>query len=112
MSRAPNELGPDEYGRKWEQLKVGKELRSRRQAEGRGPRAGEYAGVEGMIAPAPHDVANYPHEQLMLIRNMDPAARADEPDATLLPAGVPEPVLIKPGKSQIKFNSGQEIKGK
>lgn len=40
----------------------------------------EYGGVEGLIAPrsSPHDVADHPSEQLMLIYNTDPGDRTGE----------------------------------
>lgn len=34
----------------------------------------EFGGVDGMIQPPPHDVANVPHEQLKQIYQTDPAA--------------------------------------
>lgn len=39
--------------------------------------ASEYGGVEGMIQPPPHDVADHPHEQLILIYNTDTAAEVE-----------------------------------
>lgn len=110
MPLGTNELGPDEHDRKWEQLKVGKQFWSGDEAQPRGKRAGEYVGVGGLIQPSPHDVANNAYEQLWLIRNMDPAAREDEPDAVELP--IPEPQLCKPGSKGMVYKLGPEVKGK
>ena len=39
------------------------------------PRQGsEYGGVDGLIAPPPHDVADYPTETLMTMYGTNPAA--------------------------------------
>lgn len=86
------ELGPDPHGRRYDGFKVGREFYSGDSAQPRGKKAGEYAGVGGLIQPAPHDVANSAHEQLWLIRNMDPGARAEEPDATTLPILEPKKI--------------------
>lgn len=90
---APNELGPDEHGRKWDQLKAGKQLFSGRDPSWR--QASEYGGVDGLIQPPPHDPADSAYEQLLLIRNMDPGARGDEPDAVELPEGLVEPQMMR-----------------
>jgi hypothetical protein len=37
-----------------------------------GSKGSEYGGVEGLIAPPPHDVKDYAREQLMLLMNTDP----------------------------------------
>lgn len=42
----------------------------------------EYGGVEGLIAPPPHDIKDSAHEQLMLMYNTDPA---DETSGAELP---------------------------
>lgn len=47
-----------------------------------GSKGSEYGGVEGLIAPSPHDVKDHAHEQLMLLINTDPA---DETAGTDLP---------------------------
>lgn len=72
----------------------GRNLRSTKEADSK--TAGEYTGVEGMIQPAPHDPeenSRDTHEQLWLLYNTDPGARATDPDATGLP--VTEPAKIR-----------------
>lgn len=81
------ELGPDPYGRRTEQMRVGKKLYSGKTPTHRS--ATEYGGVDGLIQPAPHDINDSPGESLMAIYNMDPAARVEE----TLP--VTEPKLIR-----------------
>lgn len=91
----PGDLGPDEHDRKWDQLRVGRQLYSGEMAQPGGKKASEYGGVGGLIQPAPHDPADVAYEQLWLIRNMDPAARGEEPDAVELPPGLPEPPMMR-----------------
>lgn len=69
-----SEYGAGEFGNKYGRPWV-------KQASD-GSKGSEYGGVEGLIAPPPHDVKDYAHEQLMLLMNTDPA---DEMSGSDLP---------------------------
>ena len=69
------EYGPGEFGKKYGRPWV-------KQSDADPAKGSEYGGVEGLIAPAPHDVKTSAHEQLMLLMNTDPA---DETAGTDLP---------------------------
>lgn len=43
-------------------------------------RGSERGGFRGPLAPPPHDVADVPHEQAMLVYMTDPADVASSPD--------------------------------
>lgn len=58
------EYGPGKFGNKYGRPWV-------KQAED-GSKGSEYGGVEGLIAPLPHNVRTSAHEQLMLLMNTDP----------------------------------------
>jgi hypothetical protein len=63
---ATSEYGAGTFGAKYGKPWV-------KQSEADPTKGSEYGGVEGLIAPPPHDVKAVASEQLMLLMNTDPA---------------------------------------